>query len=209
VGGESTLLRALSRMDARARSSAQHVTAGWPDRAIAELAAEQRTIVTRRQLDTGIERGLIIRTAMRELLQRHPGRTGTPALEALVDPERPSSATRSRGEEQLLALLRRGGIPDPEVNQRQRRYMPDLVWRDERVLVGFDDWLYHSSKAAFEGDRVRQNDLVVVDDGWIVLRVTSEMLRSTPERVLVLIATALGRAAERADLLRRAAAVTA
>ena len=83
--------------------------------------------------------------------------------------------------------------------------MPDLVWRRERVLVEFDGWLYHSGKAAFERDRVRQNDLVV-DDGWLVVRVTSEMLRSNPERVLVLIATALGRATERIELLRHAAA---
>jgi very-short-patch-repair endonuclease len=159
-------------------------------------------------LDTGIERGLFSRTSIRELLARHPRRAGTPVLAALLDPERPSSATRSRGEERLLELLRRGGIPDPEVNQRQRRYMPDLVWPQERVLVEFDSWLYHSGKVAFERDRVRQNDLVV-DDGWIVVRVTSEMLRCNPERVLVLIATALGRATERAELLHRAAAVSA
>ena len=158
-------------------------------------------------LDTGVERGLFSRTTVRELIARHPRRSGTPVLAALLDPERPSSATWSKGEERLLALLRRGGIPDPEVNQRQRRYTPDLVWPQERVLVEFDGWLYHSGKAAFERDRVRQNDLVV-DDGWIVVRITSEMVRYTPERVLVLIATALGRATERAELLRRAAAAS-
>ena len=158
-------------------------------------------------LDTGIERRLFSRTAVRELFTRHPGRTGAPVLAALLGPERPSSATRSKNEERLLALLRRGGIPDPEVNQQQRRYMPDLVWPRERVLVEFDGWLYHSGKAAFERDRVRQNDLVV-DDGWIVVRITSEMRGSNPERVPVLIATALGRAAERTELLRRAAAAS-
>jgi very-short-patch-repair endonuclease len=76
------------------------------------------------------------------------------------------------------------------------------------VLVEFDGWLYHSGRGAFERDRVRQNDLVV-DDGWLVIRVTSEMLRCNPERVLVLIATALGRATERAELLRRAVAASA
>jgi very-short-patch-repair endonuclease len=179
-----------------------------PARALLDVAPRMPSRRIEHTLDTAIERGLTSRTAMRELLTRHPGRTGTPALAALLEPGRPSSATRSRGEERLLRLLRRGGIPDPEVNQRDRRYMPDLVWRAERVLVEFDGWLYHSGKAAFERDRVRQNDLVV-DDGWIVVRVTSEMVRCNPERVLVLIATALGRATERNELLRRAAAAYA
>jgi very-short-patch-repair endonuclease len=178
-----------------------------PARALLDVAPRMPPRSIEHTLDTGIERGLISRTAVSELLRRHPGRTGTPVLAALLDPERPSSATRSGGEERLLRLLRRGGIPDPEVNRRQRRYMPDLVWPRERVLVEFDGWLYHSGRVAFERDRDRQNDLVV-DDGWLVVRVTSEMLRSKPERVLVLIATALGRAAERAELLRRTAAVS-
>ena len=179
-----------------------------PARALLDVASRMPSRRIEHTLDTAIERGLISRTAVHELLARYPGRTGTPVLVALLESGRPSSATRSNGEEQLLRLLRRGGIPDPEVNQRERRYMPDLVWHAERVLVEFDGWLYHSGKAAFERDRVRQNDLVV-DDGWIVVRVTSEMMRCTPERVLVLIATALGRATERNELLRRAGAAYA
>lgn len=179
-----------------------------PARALLDVAPRMPPRRIEHTLDTGIERGLISRTAVRELLRRHPGRSGTPVLAALLDPRRPSSATRSGGEERLLRLLRRGGLPDPEVNRRQQRYMPDLVWRRERVLVEFDGWLFHSGRAAFERDRDRQNDLVV-DDGWQVVRVTSEMLRSKPERVLVLIATALGRGAERVELLRRAAPASA
>ncbi len=179
-----------------------------PARTLLDVAPRMPPRRFEHALDTGLERGLISRTAMSELLRRHPRRTGIPDLTALLDPGRPSSATRSGGEERLLRLLRRGGIPEPEVNVRQRRYMPDLVWRQERVLVEFDGWLYHSGKAAFERDRVRQNDLVV-DDGWIVVRITSEILRSNPERVLVLIATALGRATERTELLRRAAIAAA
>ncbi len=179
-----------------------------PARALLDVAPRMPPRRIEHILDTAIERGLTSRTAVGELLGRHPGRAGAPVLSALLDPGRPSSATWSRGEERLLRLLRRGGIPEPEVNQRQRRYTPDLVWRQERVLVEFDGWLFHSGRAAFERDRVRQNDLVV-DDGWIVVRVTSEMLRRRPERVLVLIATALGRAAERAELWRLAAASNA
>jgi very-short-patch-repair endonuclease len=195
----------IDRRDVRRR---ERLPVTSPARALLDVAPRMPPRSIEHTLDTGIERGLISRTAVSELLRRHPGRTGTPRLAALLDPERPSSATRSRGEERLLRLLRGGGIPDPEVNQRQQRYMPDLIWRRERVLVEFDGWLFHSGKAVFERDRDRQNELVV-DDGWLVVRVTSEMLRSKPERVLVLIATALGRAAERAELLGRAVAASA
>jgi very-short-patch-repair endonuclease len=195
----------IDRLEIRRR---ERLPVTSPARTLLDVAPRMPPRRIEHTLDTGIERGLFSRTTVRELLARHPGRAGTPVLAALLDPERPSSATRSRGEERLLALLRRGGLPDPEVNQRQQRYMPDLVWRQQRVLVEFDGWLYHSGKAAFERDRVRQNDLVV-DDGWTVVRITSEMVRRNPERVLVLIATALGRATERAELLRRAAAASA
>jgi len=197
-----------SSIDRRETRRRERLPVTSPARALLDVAPLISPRLVEHTLDTGFERGLMSRTAVRELLQRHPGRAGTPVLAALLKPERASSATRSGGEERLLQLLRRGGIPDPEVNERQRRYMPDLVWRRERVLVEFDGWRYHSGKAAFERDRARQNDLVV-DDGWLVVRVTSKMLRLRPERVLVLIATALGRAAERAELLRRAVAETA
>ncbi len=197
-----------SSIDRREIRRRERLPVTSPARALLDVAPRMPPRSIEHTLDTGIERGLISRTAVRELLARHPGRAGTPVLAALLESGRPSSATRSHGEERLLQLLRRGGIPDPEVNARQRRYMPDLVWRRERVLVEFDGWLYHSGRGAFERDRDRQNDLVV-DEGWQVVRVTSEMLRRRPERVLVLIATALGRAAERAELLRRAVVASA
>ena len=197
-----------SLIDRREIRRHQRLAVTSPARALLDVAPRMPPRRIEHTLDTGIERGLISRTAMAELLRHHPGRVGTPVLAALLDPRRPSSATKSGGEERLLTLLRQGGIRDPEVNERQERHMPDLIWRQERVLVEFDGWLYHSGRRAFERDRVRQNDLVV-DDGWLVVRVTSEMLRCNPERVLVLIAMALGRAAERAELLRRAVAATA
>jgi very-short-patch-repair endonuclease len=196
-----------SSIDRREIRRRERLPVTSPARALLDVAPRMPPRWVEHTLDAGVERGLISRTGVGELLGRHSGRAGTPVLAALLDPGRPSSATRSTGEERLLSLLRRGGIPDPEVNQRQWRYMPDLVWRQERVLVEFDSWLYHSGKGAFERDRARQNDLVV-DDGWIVVRVTSEMLRTRPERVLALIATALGRAAERTELLGRAAAAS-
>jgi very-short-patch-repair endonuclease len=195
----------IDRLEIRRR---ERLPVTSPARTLLDVAPRMPLRRIEHTLDTGIERGLFSRAALRELLTRHPGRPGTPLLAALLDPQRPSSATRSKGEEGLLALLRGGGIPEPEVNQRQHRYMPDFVWHRERVLVEFDGWLYHSGRAAFERDRTRQNELVV-DDGWIVVRITSEMVRLQPLRVLVLIATALGRAAERTELLRRAAAMSA
>ena len=103
--------------------------------------------------------------------------------------------TESEPEEQLLTLIRRGGLPAPEANARLGRYRPDLLWREQRLVVEFDSWTHHSSRQSFESDRRRDSEMTSA--GYTVVRVTWRQLHEQPERILVWIATELARAARR------------
>jgi very-short-patch-repair endonuclease len=129
-------------------------------------------------------------TKLREALARHPGRPGTPAIRALLGGDRPSTLTWSVAEERLLTLIRTAGLPTPEVNiPLEHGYVPDLLWRAERVIVEFDSYTHHSGPAAFRDDRTRHNALTAL--GYQLLHVTWDQLTRYPERVLVWIARAL------------------
>jgi very-short-patch-repair endonuclease len=134
-------------------------------------------------------------TAIGAALDRHSGRPGTRRLRALLRPDRPSSDTWSRCEERLRRLIRLAGLPSPEANVALGRdgYVPDLLWREPRVIVEYDSWEFHSSRRAFDGDRERHNQLTA--DGYQVLHVTWQALSEHPEKVLVWVAVALARAA--------------
>lgn len=132
------------------------------------------------------------RTKLQEALARHPRRPGTPALRGLLDPLRPSSLSWSQQEERLRRLLMKAGLPGPESNvELYAGYFPDLLWREQRVIVEYQSDQWHSGRGAHAYDTTRQNRLTA--DGYTVIPVTYEQLSERPEEVLVWIAQALAR----------------
>ncbi len=97
--------------------------------------------------------------------------------------------TRSAAERRLLALLRRGGCPEPEANQRIAGFEVDLVWREARLVAEFDGFEFHSGRVAFERDRRRDAELQAL--GFRVIRVTWRQLERAPEGVIDRIRRAL------------------
>jgi very-short-patch-repair endonuclease len=106
----------------------------------------------------------------------------------IIDPDR-AAPTRSRLERQMLALIRRAGLPRPLVNHTIGPYEIDFVWQKERVLVETDGWSTHGHRFAFESDRAQDADLVA--QGWVVLRFTWRQILDTPILVVTRVAQAL------------------
>jgi very-short-patch-repair endonuclease len=154
------------------------LSVGLPDRALEHM------------IDEALKR--TSRARLAEAVGRHPGRPGTPRVKALLDPERPSSDTWSHAEERLLQLVRRAGLPVPEVNVLLGAYIPDLLWRERRIIVEFDSRAHHSGPAAVRRDAARHNDLT--SQGYQIIHITWGDLVESPERVVAWIATALARA---------------
>ncbi|MGZ8733935.1 MAG: endonuclease domain-containing protein, partial [Acidimicrobiia bacterium] len=67
------------------------------------------------------------------------------------------------------------GCPEPVIEHRLRlgrkKYRVDLAYPAAMVAIEIDGWEWHHTRAAFDGDRARANDLVAA--GWTVLRFTS------------------------------------
>jgi very-short-patch-repair endonuclease len=172
---------------------------GLPVTAPARTLLDLSGLLPARELERAVEeaeRTRLVRPAqLAALLARSPGRHGTAALRALLERTTPSTFTRSEAEERLLALVRAARLPDPELNVRIAGHEVDFLWREAGLAVEVDGFAFHSTRAAFERDRIRDGELLGA--GLAVLRVTWGQIVSEPEALLVRLAQALNRPRER------------
>ncbi|GAA1854800.1 DUF559 domain-containing protein [Microlunatus capsulatus] len=128
---------------------------------------------------------------LHRVLAAHPDRRGNQRRRALLRDSR--DEPWSEAERIAHALLRRAGIGGWSANRpvvvHGTRYYVDIAFDRERLVLEIDGWEFHGSRAAFEQDRARQNDLVLA--GWRVLRFTWAMLTEDPDAVVVAVLAAL------------------
>lgn len=62
-----------------------------------------------------------------------------------------------------------------------RRYEPDGLWRDARLVVELDGRDAHTREVAFDDDRARDRALLAA--GWIPLRITWSQLEHDGDAV--------------------------
>jgi len=179
----------VSELDPRDVRRYQNIPITSPARALLEIAPDLTDRQLERALDEALIKRLITHAAINAVLAAYPNRRGAGRLRILADPGRPTTETRSDGEEALLAALRKANIRAPEVNGRVGRYIADFVWRKERVIVELDGYDYHRGRAAFERDHERDAEHLRL--GFLVIRVTGRQLARELEALLVQIGTAL------------------
>ena len=155
-----------------------------------DLAREGRAREFERVLATAQRSNLIARTELLSLLVRHQRRPGASLVRELMEHRTGPALTRSEAEERLLALIRDGRLPEPQVNAMVAEYEVDFLWAAQRLVVEVDGYEFHSGRSSFEGDRRRDADLAAV--GFRVLRVTWRQLSEERQVVLALIARVLG-----------------
>ena len=107
----------------------------------------------------------------------------------LIPRDEHDGMTRSEAERRLLALIDKAGLPRPRTNVQVRGYEVDLYWPEQRLVVEFDGWAYHSTRAAFERDRLKDSALQIA--GERVVRVTNRQLEGAPEQLVARFATGL------------------
>jgi very-short-patch-repair endonuclease len=89
--------------------------------------------------------------------------------------------TRSDLERDFLRLCRRHRLPVPKVNVRIGPHLVDFLWRDRKVVVETDGYVYHRGRVAFEDDRARDLDLRGL--GYEVLRIADRQIDDEPNRI--------------------------
>ena len=145
---------------------------------VARTLVDLCDLVPDRKLEKAFEQSHVLRLvapgAIEAALERAVGRQ-TRSLRRLVDAETfTPTLTRSELEEAFLALCRRGGLPDPEVNVRLHGYEVDFLWRKQRRVVELDGYAFHSRRRAFERDRRKDVDLELA--GFPVTRFTHQQV---------------------------------
>jgi very-short-patch-repair endonuclease len=101
----------------------------------------------------------------------------------------PAELTRSEAERRLLRLIDAAGLPRPRTNVKVCGHEVDLFWPEHALVVEFDGWTTHSSRAAFERDRLRDADLQLA--GNRVVRVTHRQIGGAPYELVARLAAAL------------------
>ena len=163
-----------------------------PARTLLDIAAT----ATDRQLEIAFDRGIVERILkpahVRDVLDRAGGHRGRARLAALLHRESDaSSMTASEAEERLLALVRRAGLPTPEVNYPFGAYKLDFYWPAARFAVEVDSYRYHASRYRFERDRRKDNDLRRADVE--VMRIVAREITDRSHALIADVARSLAR----------------
>ncbi len=118
---------------------------------------------------------------------RNKGRYGSSA--ARIRLQAADDGARSEAERRLVRLLRKVGITGWYTNYPVGGYKVDVGFPDVKVAIEVDGLAYHSEPDDFHGDRVRQNNIMLM--GWQVLRFTWIDLMEYPDRVIASIRAAI------------------
>jgi very-short-patch-repair endonuclease len=181
------------RLDPRDVRSRHGLPVTSPARTLLDLADTLAPNRLARALDEARITGLVRPAQLRAVLNRPAGRHGAAVLRSLIDAEAEPQLTRSELEERMLALIRSADLPAPRVNQRLHGYEVDFHWPVERLVVEVDGFRFHSSRRAFERDRLK--DARLRDHDVETLRVTWRQLDREPIAVAARLARALQRRA--------------
>ncbi|HEX7278269.1 MAG TPA: hypothetical protein VF255_01475 [Solirubrobacterales bacterium] len=158
-------------------------------RTLLDLAASVRYDWLERMVERSEELELFDLRPVEELLARTVGHHGHARLRRAVSLYKPSSFTRSGLEKRWLELVIEAGFPQPRTNFVEHGFELDCYWPEYRFAVELDVFETHGTRAAFERDRKRQEDLLLL--GIAMTRVTGPRLEREPDEVIERVARLL------------------
>jgi Protein of unknown function (DUF559) len=153
-------------------------------RTVLDLAARLPERRLEQMLDRGEASRVLDLDALRQVLDTHPARAGTPRLRRVLAAYAPT-VTRSELEERFMLLCDEHGLPRPVMNARLLGYEVDAYWPAARLVVELDGYAHHRGRHAFEADRARDVALAVA--GYRVLRFTYRQVVDESARVAAAI----------------------
>src|SRR5690349_9465608 len=172
---------------------------GIPASAVPRTLLDMAAVVKSSQLEKMVERseelGLFDLRAVEDLLARTVGHHGHARLRRAIALYRPSSFTRSGLEKRFLELVLEAGLPQPHTNFVEQGFELDCFWPEHRFAVELDVFETHGTRAAFERDRERQEELLLA--GITLTRVTGPRLEREPVEVIRRVSRLLAQRANR------------
>ncbi|HEU5105405.1 MAG TPA: type IV toxin-antitoxin system AbiEi family antitoxin domain-containing protein [Solirubrobacterales bacterium] len=158
-------------------------------RTLLDMAAAIRFEWLEKMVERAEELELFDLRAVEELLARTIGHHGHKRLRRAIALYKPTSFTRSGLEKRWLELVLAAGLPQPHMNYVEEGFELDCYWPEYRFAVELDVYETHGTRAAFERDRKRQEDLLLA--GIASTRVTGPRLDKEPDEVIRRVARLL------------------
>jgi very-short-patch-repair endonuclease len=162
-----------------------HLCNAIPTTAVPRTLLDQAIGLTRKHLEGQLEKaerlGLLELDALDSVIARsgrHPGRK---KLRIALGIYRDPAMTRARTERLFIALVRDAGLPRPAINNFVAGYELDAYWERERFAVEIDGYETHGTRAAFERDPVRIENLKL--QGIDAVRITARRIEREPDEV--------------------------
>jgi very-short-patch-repair endonuclease len=162
-----------------------------PARTVVDVACDLRNGDDVRALvSDAVQRGFATVAALSAEIRRCPRHNPALLRAALADV---AAGARSAGEAAFLRLVRRAGLPLPELNVVVRTpggvFRVDALWREFGVAVEIDGAAWHLGAVPWEHDLHRQN--LLQSSGLLLLRFPVRRLRDDPSGVLSELRSAL------------------
>jgi predicted transcriptional regulator of viral defense system len=168
---------------------------GIPVTALPRTLLDLAVTARRSQLDRAVQRAerldLLDIATIEAMLERRRGAPGTAVLREALEIYRQPVFARSRPERLFLDLVTKWDLPRPAVNTYVEGHEIDAYWEQERFAVEVDGWEAHRTRAAFENDRIRQEDLKLA--GIDSIRLTARRVEREPALVASRLRTLLAR----------------
>jgi hypothetical protein len=163
-------------------------------RTFLDVAATSRPRRLQRMLERSEELRLFDLEPVESVLARNKGHHGAGPLSRAIALYKPAPFTRSGLERRFLELVRKADLPRPTTGFNEAGFELDVYWPERRFAVELDTYETHGSRAAFERDRLRQEELKLA--GIEMVRVTGTRLDREPTEVMRRIARLLADRAE-------------
>ena len=163
---------------------------GIPCTTVARTLVDLGDVVSRREVEQAVNQAEVLRLfdgkAVNEALARAGPRRGAGILRVVLASYKQPTLTEKELEERFLALCRRTSLPSPAVNawiacDDGVSYKADFLWRTEKLIAETDGRDVHTTRKAFEHDRLRDQRLTLA--GYTVVRFTWRQVAGQPGSV--------------------------
>lgn len=182
TGGARIVLHRARGLAAADTALQEQIPVTAVPRTLLDMAAAVPPPRLSRMLERAEELRLFDLGPVESLLARTKGHTGNARLHRAIAIYQPPRFTRSTFEREFVAAVELAGLPRPRTGWVEGGYELDVYWPEHRFAVELDVFETHGTRAAFERDRVRDENLKLA--GIDLIRVTAPRFEREPHHVI-------------------------